>query len=289
MKLGVLCSGNLGFQILEKLMLEYTIVFIATDKNSTPIISFCELNDYPIFVGNPRNGKLLDNFNSLEIDVLISVNYLYLIEKDLINLPKLLAFNIHGSLLPKYRGRTPHVWAIINGEKECGITAHIINEDCDDGDLLLQKIIKIEESDTGASILEKFSTEYYPIIKSVLNDIENNCLKRINQDKSKISYFGKRTPEDGRINWEWSKERIYNWVRAQSFPYPGAYTFYNNQKVIIDWIEYNDLGFHQLDQNGRIMCVEKNIPFVKTSNGVIKLSKIRELNKLEFQIDKILK
>lgn len=289
MNLGVLCSGNLGLEVLKELIGAYSVVFVGTDKGSSSIISFAEENDLQLYIGNPREGRLLSNFKKLDIDVLISVNYLYLIERDLITLPKILAFNIHGSLLPKYRGRTPHVWSIINGEKVCGITAHVIEEGCDEGDVLEQETISIDEKDTGAIILEKYKQKYYPIIENVLHNISSQTITRTKQDETKATFFGKRTPEDGQIDWNWNKERIYNWVRAQSDPYPGAFSFYQEQKVIIDWVEYTDVGFHQSDPNGKIILVEDGIPFVKTPNGVVKLTKIRPLNSVKLQKDKTLR
>src|SRR5690606_33504394 len=100
--------------------------------------------------------------------------YLFIIDKKIIDLATSIAFNIHGSLLPKYRGRTPHVWSIINNEKFTGITAHIIDEGCDTGDIIEQVKIKISKSDTGASLLEKYNLLYLPLIRSVLEKIQTN-------------------------------------------------------------------------------------------------------------------
>ena len=153
------------------------------------------------------------------------------------------AINIHGSLLPKYRGSTPHVWAIINGEKEAGITAHFIDESVDNGDIVHQIKVPIQDDDTGAMILKKYNQQYPLLIKKILIDIKCDSLKVRAQDATKATYFGKRTPEDGHINWNWSKERIRNWIRAQAHPYPGAFFFINNVKVIVNKASFCDLGF----------------------------------------------
>jgi methionyl-tRNA formyltransferase len=95
----------------------------------------------------------------IETDLILSINYLFLLDEEMISkLP--LAINIHGSLLPKYRGRTPHVWSIINGETKTGVTAHIIDADCDTGDIVKQIVVPIEKDDTGATILEKYEKIY---------------------------------------------------------------------------------------------------------------------------------
>jgi methionyl-tRNA formyltransferase len=273
MKIGVLASGKLGYSILRKISKSYQVSFVMTDRASSSIQYFCDTFNIPIFVGNPRDGHSDEFLSKISCDVLISINYIFLIQQNLIQIPKIVAFNIHGSLLPKYRGRTPHVWSIINNEKLTGITAHLIDVGCDTGDIIEQFQIIIKNNDTGASILKKFNNKYYPLVESVLNKITTNQLVTVPQDNSKATYFGKRTPDDGLIDWEWQRERIYNWVRAQTFPYPGAFTFYLNNKVIIDWIELDDNGFDSITPNGTI--VSKDPIRVKTSNGLVKVTKLR--------------
>ncbi|PQJ18518.1 hypothetical protein BST93_08510 [Nonlabens tegetincola] len=106
MKIGVLASGNLGFEVVKGLTKIHQIEFICTDSNSNSIIEFAESNGIKNYKGNPRNGKAIRVIGDIRVDVLLSINYLFLIEEDLISLPSIIAINIHGSLLPKYRGRT---------------------------------------------------------------------------------------------------------------------------------------------------------------------------------------
>ena len=282
MRLGILASGDLGENMLMKIILNYQIDFIATDQKSTNIILFSNKNGIRCFVGNPRNNKLIDKLKVFNCDVLISINYLFLIDQNIINIPKILAFNIHGSLLPKYRGRTPHVWAIINNEKLTGITAHVIDKGCDTGPIIGQVKIDIDQRDTGGDLLTKFNVEYPKLIFDTLEKIRNNTLSYTEQVHQSSSFFGKRTPSDGLINWHWYKERIFNWVRAQSSPYPGAFSLYENEKIIIDEIIYENIGFHQDDENGLIIRVENNMPFIKTPNGIVKITKIRNLKSIQF-------
>lgn len=276
MKLGILASGDLGSDMLNKLAESYIVDFVMTDTKSRRILDYCAEKQLPIFTGNPRDGKASSFYKQFNIDVLVSVNYLFLIEQDLISLPRKLAFNVHGSLLPKYRGRTPHVWAIINNEKETGITAHIIDQGCDTGSILLQKKIRIDDNDTGGSVLGKFKEMYYELIDEVLTNISKDSLQPVKQDDTKATYFGKRSENDGKINWNWQKERIRNWIRAQASPYPGAFTFCDEQKLILDMIEYDDFGFNDEMPNGMILSLN---PFlVKTPNGVIRVLEWRNKN-----------
>ena len=277
MILGLLCSGDLGYKTLVTLFEKREIIFVCTDKKSDTIILFCNENNIKLFIGNPRNGKASEDLKDLYIDVIISINYLFLIEEDLIKLANILAFNIHGSLLPKYRGRTPHVWSIINNEKTTGVTAHIIDAGCDTGSIIEQVEVPIRNNDTGATILKKYALLYTPLIEKVLFQIDKEVVVLKKQDESLATYFGKRTPKDGLINWDWSKERIKNWVRAQANPYPGAFTFYNGNKIIIDEVVFSNLGFDFNISNGTILKTNPNC-IIKTPNGAIEIIKTR--NKL---------
>jgi methionyl-tRNA formyltransferase len=282
MNLALFVSGGLGTKVLDHLSeSKYSIKCVYTDSNSLEIVERAKDSSLPIFTGNPRNEHALRFIDGYEIDMILSVNYLFLIERSLFSKAKL-AVNFHGSLLPKYRGRTPHVWAIINNESKTGVTAHLIDDGCDTGDIVKQKEVVINNNDRGADILEKFNKLYIPLVDEILIDFERGCITPIPQNNRKASFFGKRTPEDGRINWGWHKERIRNWVRAQACPYPGAFTYYKglDEKVIIDEVVFSDIGFNETDQNGLIVSLDPIC--VKTPNGVLELRNIRNLESLCF-------
>ena len=282
MKTGVLASGDLGHHVLKNLSEGVNLEFIATNQKSIGIIDLANERNIPLFIGNQRRGRLMDFLEDKHCDIILSINYLFIIESDIINFPKQYTINFHGSLLPKYRGRTPHVWAIINGEKKCGITAHLIDEGCDTGPIILQQEVEIMEDDTGQNILEKYKNLYPVIVKEVLYKVEHNNIELTIQDETKATFFGKRTPSDGIIDWCWQTIKINNWVRAQSHPYPGAFTFYGKEKIIVDKIDVTTIEFEPLLKNGTIIKVVDNIPYVKTPNGVVKLSKIRNQTQQKF-------
>lgn len=273
-KVGVLVSGDLGFNTLSKMIDELNLLFVLTNNASKKIIDLCSIYNIPCYVGNPREGKGFKFIKNIEVDVIVSINYLFLIEQDVINHSNLLTFNLHGSLLPKYRGRTPHVWAIINGESSTGITAHRINEGCDTGDIISQIEVPIDENDTGADILIKYEALYCPTILKVINNLSQGTIKYIKQDEKKATYFGKRTPEDGNIDWSWSSVKIHNWVRAQSDPYPGAFTFCVGHKVIIDSLSIDLEGSTNSSLPGTILENDQRIK-VATGDGGVFLDSIR--------------
>lgn len=285
MKIALLVSSGLGLKVFDFLKNKVKISAILTDRNSEGIILQAEKKGIACFVGNPRRGKAQNFIEDKEVDLLLSINYLFLIEKDLIVWPKLGAVNFHGSLLPKYRGRTPHVWAIINNEHKTGITSHFISEGCDEGDIILQEEVGIEENDTGAMVLDKFNLLYPILVMKVIELFQKGKVKALKQDEKLATFFGKRTPEDGAINWNWQKERIRNWIRAQAHPYPGAFTLMNGDKIIIDEIAFDNYGFRDGYPNGLILTV--NPVRVKTPNGVVRLTTIRE-GQEHLEIEKIL-
>lgn len=272
----LLISGNLGYSLLKYLSSKTSVKIhsVFTDKKSDVLQAFCSDNKIYCFVGNPRNNKSESFRNNIKDkpDIVLSINYLFLIENDLITYPKSYAINVHGSLLPKYRGRTPHVWAIINNEKETGITAHIITTECDKGDIIAQKVIPITKEDTGGSILEKYKESYPLLIDEVISKVQSGNVETKKQDESKATYYPKRTPDDGEIDWNWQKERIYNWVRAMAPPdYPGAFFFYEGQKIIVKKLELSEMGFPLGTENGTVIEHTKDSFIIKTPNGCVKV------------------
>ena len=170
-------SGQLGLTALKFIQSSTnSIVAVLSDTASVEIRNYCEINKIPIFLGNPRKGKAVDFLSKLNCDLLLSINYLYIIEQDLISLPKEYAINFHGSLLPKYRGRTPHVWAIINGETQTGVTAHLIDQNMDSGDIIHQIPIEINPEATGADLLKLFHIVYPELISKVLSNVNKRTL-----------------------------------------------------------------------------------------------------------------
>ena len=270
LNIGLLLSGNLGLICLKDIASKNKVEFVLTDKNYVLIYDFCKLNNISVFVGNPRCEKAVSFVESHKPDLLLSINYLFIVEPALFSLARLYAINFHGSLLPKYRGRTPHVWAIINNEKETGVTAHMISECCDEGDIILQQKIAITNEMTGSDLLFQFQKVYPKMVEKILSDIESNNIMTFVQDESKATWFGKRTSESGLLNWNWQRERIYNWIRAQTRPYPGAFTYYKGIKITIHGIGYSDFGFKDDFPNGYILNADK-LPIIKTPNGAIKL------------------
>lgn len=245
---------------------------VFTDRKSTAIRERCEQLGISCFAGNPRGGKAADFLPLARCEVVLSVNYLFIIERDIIDLASRYAVNVHGSLLPRYRGRTPHVWAIINGETETGITAHLIEEALDAGDIVGQIRLPIAPEATGADLLAQFRQLYPQLLAKVLADIAADTIEPQPQDARKATYFPKRTPDDGGIDWSWSGARIRNWVRAQAPPYPGAFTSWQGRRLPVHRAEFSDWGFRHDQPNGTVLVIESDALIVKVADGALRLT-----------------
>lgn len=281
----ICASGELGFTTLKNLSSSITIIGILTDSSSHKIINWAAENNMPVFIGNPRKKKKSIDVRKLGvIDILLSINYLFIIEKDLIDVPRNVAINIHGSKLPKYRGRAPHIWAIINGEKSIGITIHKIDEGCDTGDIILQKDFELSNRITGGDVLKIFEREYPVLILDVLTSIENGTVNFQKQDHSQSTFFGKRQPSDGEVSWEWESNRIFNWVRALTAPYPGAFTFFKGKQILIWKVEESLMKIDASDKNGRIVKVENDTLFIKVPDKILKIAHFNKPGDLEIKV-----
>ncbi len=235
LSLWICCGGHLGEVSLKALARNprWNITAVWTNKDSQGIIDWAQESRIPLYVGKP---KKLAARQMPKADVLLSLNYLFLLPKAVLAAAPL-AINIHDALLPRYRGRTPNTWVIINDEIETGITVHEMIEEVDAGDILYQEKLAISNTDTGGSLIKRMSPRYPIILNKVLSDIAQGRLKRQKQDWNKHSYCGKRVPSDGLIDFGWSARKVYNWVRAQTRPYPGAFFFHKGLKYQLWWVE----------------------------------------------------
>ncbi len=171
----------------------------------------------------------------LRPDFLFSVYYRHMLKRPLLDLPRLGALNLHGSLLPKYRGRVPVNWVLVNGETETGVTLHYMEEKADRGDIVAQKPVPITPEDTAFTLFAKMTAAAESLMRETYPLLRAGRAPRKPQDHSQASYFGGRRPEDGRIDWRKSALEIYNLVRAVTHPYPGAFTTLDGRKLFIWW------------------------------------------------------
>ena len=173
---------------------------------------------------DPNAPEIIDRARALAPDFLFSFYYRMMLGPALLAIPRRGAFNMHGSLLPRYRGRVPVNWAIIHGETETGATLHEMVEKPDAGRIVDQEAVPIAPDDLAIDVFRKVTGAAGVVLaRSLPGLIDGTAVLRA-QDLSKGSYFGGRRPEDGRIDWSQGAKRIHDLVRAVAPPYPGAFT-----------------------------------------------------------------
>jgi len=274
----VFAYHNMGLAGLEALMRHgYDIAAVFTHEDDP---------DENCWFGSVKNGALqkkiavytTEEVNSpdwiariavINPEVIFSFYYRKMIDREILELPRVGAFNLHGSYLPHYRGRCPVNWVIIKGEKQTGVTLHYMVEKPDAGDIVGQKPVMIEFSDTAKTLYDKLCGAAKELLDEVLPVIKKGQIPRQKQNLEEGSYYGGRRPEDGRIDWNKSAAEIYNLIRGVTEPYPGAYAlFENDEKIIIWWAE--PAAFENAATPGALIISDKEV-LVQTGKNAIKL------------------
>lgn len=173
---------------------------------------------------DPNTPEFVQKIRALAPDFLFSFYYKLMLKAPLLALPTQGALNMHGSLLPQYRGRVPVNWAIIHGERETGATLHYMTEKPDAGQILDQQAVPILGDDTAAEVMRKVTCAAEVTLHRALPGLIAGTVTATNQDLTQGGYFSGRRPEHGRIDWSQPAQNIHNLIRAVAPPYPGAYT-----------------------------------------------------------------
>ncbi|MDD5641507.1 MAG: formyltransferase [Syntrophales bacterium] len=184
---------------------------------------------------DPNDPAFVAAMARLKPDFLFSCYYRYMLKKPLLDLPRVGALNLHGSLLPRYRGRCPVNWVLIHGERETGLTLHYMVEKPDKGEIVAQKRVPITPEDTALTLFARMTAAAEELMEEIYPQLRAGTAPRVPQDQTQASYFGGRGPEDGRIDWQNGAREIYNLVRAVTHPYPGAFTAFQGRKLFIWW------------------------------------------------------
>jgi UDP-4-amino-4-deoxy-L-arabinose formyltransferase/UDP-glucuronic acid dehydrogenase (UDP-4-keto-hexauronic acid decarboxylating) len=200
------------------------------------VADFCRERGIPVFTPKDANAAPWpDRIREAAPDLLFSFYYRSMLKKELLGIPRLGALNLHGSLLPKYRGRAPVNWVLVKGETETGVTLHFMTEKPDAGDIVGQASVPIAFDDTALTLFGKMEAAAARLLDDLLPRIGRGDIPRRPNDLSAGSYFGGRRPEDGRIDWSRPSVEIYNLVRAVTRPYPGAFGELDGEKVTVWW------------------------------------------------------
>lgn len=234
---------------------------------------------YKLKIYTPKDinsDETLALIDSLKPEIIVMVSYHQIIKEKL--LEKYTIINAHGAPLPKYRGRAPINWAIINNENHTGVTVHFVAKGIDGGDIIEQEFVPIHKSDRAIDVLKRSLPLYPKLVIKALGKIEKGNFSRIKQDQSKATYMPKRTPADGVIDWNKTALEIYNLIRALAEPYPGAFTYYNHKKIFVWEAELCKIQNKSHLPAGQLIKLdsEKKGAFIATNDGTILMTKIQE-------------
>jgi methionyl-tRNA formyltransferase len=166
-------------------------------------------------------------------DFLFSFYYRSMIGAPVLAIPGRGALNLHGSLLPRYRGRAPINWVLVEGETTTGVTLHYMDEKPDHGDIVDQIAVPIAFQDTARTLFDKAAAAARVLLARTLPRLADGTADRRPQAHAEATYFGRRTPADGRIDWSWPAVRVHNLVRAVTRPFPGAFTVLAGRRLLI--------------------------------------------------------
>lgn len=247
MKAVVLAYHNMGIAGLNALFqhgFEIAAIFTHEDDPHEncwfgSVTDWAKKHNIPHYTTESINAQeWIDKVASLKPDILFSFYYRKMIGRAILEIPRLGAMNLHGSLLPLYRGRCPVNWVLVKGETQTGVTLHFMVDKPDAGDIIGQKQVTIDFNDTARTLYDKLCVAAGQFLDDLLPAIKTGQIPQKQQDLSRGSYYGGRRPEDGHIDWKQSAGEIYNLIRAVTDPYPGAFALLENgEKIIIWWGE----------------------------------------------------
>jgi len=188
------------------------------------VAELAELNHIPVIrPDDPNSPEVVEQISALQPDWLFSFYYRHMLGQALLDIPAKGAINLHGSLLPRYRGRVPINWAVIHGEKECGASLHRMEIKPDAGALIDQQAVPVLPNDTAHEVFQKVTCAAEILLMRTLPALLDGSARETPLQLAGGSYFGGRKPEDGRIDWSQPAVHIHNLVRAVAPPYPPAF------------------------------------------------------------------
>jgi methionyl-tRNA formyltransferase len=285
MKIFLFAGSRRGHAVLKKLIEQKAnivgILCLVEDPHEEAyhpkVTVIAKEHSIPLFYSS--DIKSLDYaalLNQINPDIAFAIGWRYLITKEAYTVPPKGTLIIHDSLLPAYRGFAPMNWAIINGEKETGVTLFHIAEGVDSGPIIDQLKTSITQDDTAKTLDEKIIALYEEIIIKNLPALEQNTAQSVPQDETLASYTCKRTPEDGEIHWQNTAEHIHNLIRGLTCPFPGAYTTLRGKKIVV-WESELPIKQDQYIGNipGRILGKKNGKIEVLTGKGVLRLNQLQ--------------
>ena len=233
-----------------------------------------------------RDPEFIKILKEIDPDVIVVVAFGQIIPQEIIDLPKYGCINVHGSILPKYRGAAPIQWAVIDGEKESGVTTMQMDAGLDTGDMLLKTIIPLEKEETGGSLFEKLSTAGAKLLIETLEKLEEGSIVPEKQGESPTPYAKMLTKEMGDLDWKKDAVLLEQLIRGLN-PWPSAYTHLNGKTLKIWSAEVEER--ETKEKPGTVVEVNKKELKVQTGKGILSLKEVQIEGKKRMEIDAFLR
>lgn len=289
-------SDEFGIPCLEELKRNYKIVGIVTSPDKpkgrgmklspTPVKEWAIRNNIDVYQPSKLEGEFCEFLKGKEIDLLILISYGKILPKEILKIPKFAPLNLHPSLLPKYRGAAPIEWALINGEKETGITVIKMDEKIDEGEIVVQRKVEIKRTDDIFTLKKRLMEISPSVLLEGISAIKEG--KPTKPQKGTPSFARKLKKEDGLIKWEKSAEEIYNLVRGIA-EWPTAYTFLPTKKgkkyLRIFSVEVSE----GKGKPGEVINTGKDFIEVACGKGSIKLKRVQMEGKKILDVEEFLR
>ena len=284
MKIVFMGTPELAIPSLQKILdskHEVALVVSAPDKERgrgrqvsyTPVKEFAIKNNLEVLTPvTLKDEEFISRLKDVEADLFVVVAF-RILPKEVYSIPKHGSFNLHGSLLPKYRGAAPIQWSIINGDKETGVTTFFLEDKVDTGNIILREQLKIDDEDNLGSVYEKLMNLGADTVLKTIDLIESGEVELLKQNETLASPAPKITKEICKIDWNQPAEKIHNLIRGLS-PYPCAFFKYNGKSYKVYKAHLDKSQNKPADEIGKISQMKSEI-FVQTSEGRIQLLEIQ--------------
>lgn len=250
-------------------------MFASSTSGWVPFDDLAAAHEVPLVVVKDLNSpENVERIAKLRPDLILVIGWTRLLGSALLRLPPLGAVGFHASLLPRYRGRAPVNWVLINGERETGNTMFFLDDGVDTGDVIDQRRIPILDEDDCGTLYEKVADSAVDMLIEHLPQLKTGTAPRCVQDDRQATVMPRRRPADGLIDWARDSRSLFNWVRAQTHPYPGAFTTHAERRLYI-WRAHAVTDVPALERPGRVLAGPDGQVCVTTGDGMLGLDRVQ--------------
>jgi len=278
----LLAYHDIGAVCLEELLATGDEIALVITHEDPPgeeiwfrsVRALAERQGIPVIAPRDVNAAdVVERVTALAPDFLFSAMFRQMLKPALLDAPRWGALNLHPSLLPKFRGRAPINWVLVEGETETGVTLHYMVEKADQGDIVAQLRISIAADDTALTLHRKATEASRLLMREAYPLLAAGRAPRVAQDSSLASYYGRRTPADGEIDWNRPAKRIYDLVRAVTHPYPGAFTWHQGRRLFI-WLAHIADAPRPVAA-GEVVVTRSGQVYVGAGQGALRLERVQ--------------